>query len=163
MQNTEIQLIISHLLFFLSSLPDHFCPPDGLLKLHQPLFVLIPLHQHTGHLHPGEPPPLRHCHVAILHGWWKLGERMVMFFIFNVTEHVFFHVNLTTKNNHLQFYSHHHLLHPWSPETHREPLLLTCSPEAKNSVTQTLFLFVAHEFLERKGGDATRPESLRDL
>lgn len=98
---------------------------------------------------------------------------MVMFFIIYVTEQrcavtltvlkVFFHVNLTTKNNHLQFYSHHHLLHPWSPETHREPPLLTCSPEAKNSVTQTLFLFVAHEFLERKGGDATRPESLRDL
>lgn len=55
-------------------LPDHFCPPDGLLQLHQPLFVLIPLHQHSGHLHPGEPPPLRHCHVTVLHGRWKLEE-----------------------------------------------------------------------------------------
>lgn len=49
-------------------LPDHFCPPDGLLQLHQSLFVLIPLHQHSGHLYPGEPTPLCHCHVTILHG-----------------------------------------------------------------------------------------------
>lgn len=50
----------------LFSAPDHFCPPDSLLQLHQPLLVLVPLHKHPSHLHPGEPPPLSQRHVAVL-------------------------------------------------------------------------------------------------
>lgn len=39
-------------------LPDHLCPFNGLLQLHQPLLVLVPLHQDSGHLHPGKAFPL---------------------------------------------------------------------------------------------------------
>lgn len=34
--------------------PDHLGPPHSLLELHQPLLVLVALHEHTGHLHPRE-------------------------------------------------------------------------------------------------------------
>lgn len=40
--------------------PDHLGPPNGLLQLHQPLLVLVPLHEHTGHLYPREAAALGH-------------------------------------------------------------------------------------------------------
>lgn len=46
-------------------LPDHLCPSDGFLQLHQPLFILVPLHQDSGHLHSGETFPLGCGHVAL--------------------------------------------------------------------------------------------------
>lgn len=46
-------------------LPNHLCPFDGLLELHQPLLVLVPFHQDSGHLHPGETLPLGCRNVAL--------------------------------------------------------------------------------------------------
>ena len=45
---------------------DHLSPPDGLLELHEALLVLVPLHQHPGHLHPGEPLPLGHGNLLLV-------------------------------------------------------------------------------------------------
>lgn len=47
------------------SAPDHLRPPHSLLQLHQPLFVLVAFHQHSGHLHPGEALPLGCRQVAL--------------------------------------------------------------------------------------------------
>ena len=45
--------------------PDHLCPSDSFLQLHQPLLILVPLHQDSGHLHPGEALPLGCRHVTL--------------------------------------------------------------------------------------------------
>ena len=45
---------------------DHLSPPHSLLQLHEPLFVLVPLHQHSRHLYPGEPLPLSHRHLLLI-------------------------------------------------------------------------------------------------
>lgn len=46
-------------------LPDHLCPPYGLLQLHQSLFVLVPFHQHPGHFHSGETLPLGSRYITL--------------------------------------------------------------------------------------------------
>lgn len=48
--------------------PDHLSPPDSLLELHQPLFVLIALHQNAGHFHTGEAAPLSYGNVVLQGG-----------------------------------------------------------------------------------------------
>lgn len=48
--------------------PDHLCPPDSLLELHQPLLVLVALHQDPGHLHTGEAPALGNGNVVLQRG-----------------------------------------------------------------------------------------------
>jgi len=48
--------------------PDHLCPPDSLLELHQPLFVLIALHQNPGHFHTGEAAALSYGNVVLQGG-----------------------------------------------------------------------------------------------
>lgn len=45
--------------------PYHLGPPHGLLKLHQPLLVLIALHEHAGHLHPREAAALCHGDLVL--------------------------------------------------------------------------------------------------
>lgn len=45
--------------------PDHLSPPHGLLQLHQPLLVLVALHEHAGHLHPREAAALRHGDLVL--------------------------------------------------------------------------------------------------
>lgn len=49
-------------------LPDHLRPSDGLLQLHESLLVLVPLHQHSGHLHSGEALPLCCRHITLQAG-----------------------------------------------------------------------------------------------
>lgn len=55
--------------------PDHFCPPDSLLELHQPLFVLIALHQNPGHFHAGEAAALSYGNVVLQGGGALLQPR----------------------------------------------------------------------------------------
>lgn len=45
--------------------PNHLGPPHGLLELHQPLLVLVALHEHTGHLHPREATTLCHGDLVL--------------------------------------------------------------------------------------------------
>lgn len=45
--------------------PDHLRPPHSFLQLHQSLLILVPLHQHSGHFHPGEAFSLCRRHVAL--------------------------------------------------------------------------------------------------
>ena len=44
---------------------DHLSPSHRFLQLHQPLLVLVALHQNPGHLHAGETLPLRHWHIIL--------------------------------------------------------------------------------------------------
>lgn len=46
-------------------LPNHLCPLNGLLQLHQSLLILIPLHKNSSHLHPGKALPLCCGHVSL--------------------------------------------------------------------------------------------------
>lgn len=46
--------------------PDHFSPPDSFLELHQPLLILVPLHQDASHFNPREAFPLGHGYPVVL-------------------------------------------------------------------------------------------------
>lgn len=50
------------------SSPDHLSPPDSLLELHQPLFVLIALHQNPSHFYTGEASALSYGNVVLQRG-----------------------------------------------------------------------------------------------
>ena len=58
----------------------HLRPPDGLLELHEALLVLVPLHQHPGHLHPGEPLPLGHRDLLLVVRLLLLSGLLRLFF-----------------------------------------------------------------------------------
>lgn len=45
--------------------PQHLRPAHRLLQLHEALLVLVPLHQHSRHLHSREPLPLRHRNIVL--------------------------------------------------------------------------------------------------
>jgi len=49
----------------ISSDAHHFGPFDRLLELHQLLLVLVPFHQHPGHLDPCKPFPLGHRYTFL--------------------------------------------------------------------------------------------------
>lgn len=42
----------------LSYKPNHLCPSNSFLKLHQSLFILVSLHENTGHFYSSKPFPL---------------------------------------------------------------------------------------------------------
>ena len=102
------------------TVPDHLCPPHSFLQLHQPLFVLVPFHQHSGHLHPGEALPLgcghitlwqhtikpTHDHAEMHLSPHKPDEHVMCMFMFRVQNtHVFFIFRFLFHVLHLQSHS----------------------------------------------------------
>lgn len=60
----------------------HFCPAHSVLKLHEPFFVLISLHEHSRHFYTSKPLPLRQRYVFLV-------IRFVVCLLFQILFHLF--------------------------------------------------------------------------